>query len=194
VEQGEVEDDILTPDQFYTEQPTLENELIRLRPFADGDAKKLLRCYSDPHAVPFFNADHCNGDDFHYTTLARMEQAVAFWQESYRNHWFIRWVVEDQATGEAVGTVEMFQSEVTFVGDPFGVLRVDLQSRYETRAFLYAVLLLCIKWFYEGFEVTNLLVKAIVQATERRAALEAAGFTPVAQGPRGNPHYYERKR
>ncbi|MCE5343173.1 MAG: GNAT family N-acetyltransferase [Eubacteriales bacterium] len=184
----------MTLSEIYTRQPVLENELVRLRPIVAGDAAALLPCYSDPHAVPFFNADNCNGDDFHYTTLARMEQAITFWQESYQTRQFVRWTVEDQALGEVIGTVEMFHSGGEEFGGPWGILRIDLQSRYETRAFLYAVVALCLRHFYDDFEVERILLKAVPRATERRAALEAAGFTPLSAGPHGYPHYYERKR
>ncbi len=180
--------------EIYENQPTLENELIRLRPIAAGDAEALLACYGDANAVPFFNADNCNGDDFHYTTLARMREAMDFWAYSYRTRQFTRWAMEDQSLGAVVGTVEMFHNDGVDQGGPWGVLRIDVQSRFETRAFLYAVISLCLRHFYEGFEVDRIFVKAIPPATERRAALKAAGFAEAEDGLRGHPFYFLRSR
>lgn len=179
---------------LYTAQPTLENELVQLRPIADSDVKALLACYSDLHAVPFFNSDHCNGDDFHYTTPERVREAMAFWQQSYRNRAFVRWAVVDQSLCEVVGTVEMFHRRAPDANDHAGVLRIDLRSRFETRGFLHAVVSLCLRHFYDDFAVERILTKAVSHAKERRAALAAAGFTPTETGLLGYPHYFERSR
>ncbi len=182
----------MTAKDVYASQPSYENELALLRPIVPADAPALLKCYGDPHAAPFFNADHCNGDDFRYTTPERMAEAMAFWAQSYRERQFVRWAVEEHALGEAVGTVEMFARTAGENG--VGVLRIDLRSRFETRTFLYAVLKLCLAHFYEDFMVESMVTKAVPGATERREALASAGFTPAAQGPSGLPFYFERKR
>lgn len=178
----------------YDKQPAYENELTLLRPIGTADVDALLKCYSDPHAVPLFNADNCNGDDFHYTTHERMAEAVAFWERSYRVRDFVRWAVVDQAFGEPVGTVEMFHRLAEDEHNHAGVLRIDLHSRFETRTYLYALLGLCLRHFYDDFGVERILTKAPSRAAERRAALYAAGFTPLEHGLLGLPDYFERKR
>ncbi|MDD3212867.1 MAG: GNAT family protein [Eubacteriales bacterium] len=185
--------DTAKPD-VYVRQPTYENELTLLRPVEAEDARALLQCYSDPHAVPFFNVDNCNGDDFYYTTVERMAEAIAFWNQSYRERVFVRWAVVDQAFGEAVGTVEMFHRIAEDEHNHVGLLRLDLQSRFETRAYIYTLLGLCLRHFYDDFSVERILTKAPPRAVERRAALTAAGFTPLEHGPLGLPDYFERKR
>ena len=182
----------MSQDAVYSAQPTYENELVLLRPLTQADAPALLRCYADPHAVPLFNSDNCHGDDFHYTTLARMQQALAFWAQSYQERQFVRWAVLDASLGEVVGTVEMFHRRAPDADDHAGVLRIDLQSARETRAFLHGVASLCVAHFYEAFEVNRILTKAVPRATERRAALEAAGFHPAPRGLAGYPFYFER--
>jgi ribosomal-protein-alanine N-acetyltransferase len=178
----------------YAEQPSYENELVLLRPITSADVPALLNCYADPYAAPFFNADNCNGDDFRYRTPERMAEAIAFWERSYRNHEFVRWAVEDQSTKEVAGTVEMFHRLADDEWNHMGVLRIDLWSRYETRAFVYALTSLCLRHFYDAFEVETILTKAVPQAAERVAALTAAGFAPLDVGMCGYPHYYERKK
>ena len=59
--------------------PQFENEQYLLRLVSKGDCLDLLKVYSDKKAVPFFNSDNCNGDDFHYTTEKRMQEAINFW-------------------------------------------------------------------------------------------------------------------
>lgn len=187
-------DECLGEAAVYENPPRLENELVLLRPVTAEDAPALLSCYGDAHAVPYFNSDHCNGDDFHYTTAERVAAAIAFWEQSRARHEFVRWSVADQSLGEVVGTVEMFHRRAPDEHDHAGVLRVDVQSRLETRAFLYAVFSLCLRHFYDAFEVERILTKAPPFATERIFALEAAGFTPLTGNMNGNPFYYERTR
>ena len=179
-------------DALYTAQPTYENELVQLRPIAPSDTEALLQCYGDPYAVPFFNSDHCNGDDFHYITSERMREAMAFWARSYRERQFVRWAVVDQSLNEAVGTVEMFHRRANDENDHANILRIDLRSCFETRAFLHAVVSLCLRHFYGDFEVERIITKALPQAAERRFALAAAGFVPARRGLPGYPDYFER--
>lgn len=44
--------------------PEFENDKFLLRLISEEDTNDLLRVYSDVKAVPFFNGDNCNGDDF----------------------------------------------------------------------------------------------------------------------------------
>ena len=69
----------------YEKCPVLENEQYLLRLVEASDAPDLLAVYSDEKAVPLFNSDNCHGDDFHYTTLQRMQDAVGFWLWAYQD-------------------------------------------------------------------------------------------------------------
>ncbi len=80
----------------YETCPVFENENYLLRLIAPADTQDLLLVYSDEKAVPFFNGDNCHGDDFHYTTLERMQGAVDFWCQAHDEGWFIRWVIVDK--------------------------------------------------------------------------------------------------
>ena len=112
--------------------PELENEKFVLRLIENNDCDDLLKVYSDKNAVPFFNGDNCNGDDFYYATKERMKQAVDFWIFSYRERYFVRWVISDKSKKEVIGTIELFHRDsVIDAFDNCGLLRLDLRSDFE---------------------------------------------------------------
>lgn len=53
--------------------PTSESEKFIIRLFQDEDCDNLLKVYSDKNALPFFNSDNCDGDNFYYATKERKE-------------------------------------------------------------------------------------------------------------------------
>ena len=75
---------------IYETCPTLESEKFIIRLFKDDDCDDLLKVYSDKNALPFFNSDNCDGDNFYYSTKERMTDAIGFWHMSYENGWFVR--------------------------------------------------------------------------------------------------------
>ena len=64
---------------IYEVCPTLENEKFIIRLFQNEDCEDLLKVYSDKNALPFFNSDNCDGDNFYYPTKERMDNAIVFW-------------------------------------------------------------------------------------------------------------------
>lgn len=160
----------------YEQCPTLENESFRLRLVEKADAPDLLKVYSDEKAVPLFNSDNCNGDDFHYTTLERMEKAIEFWLWAYKDRGFVRWSILDKASNEAVGTIELFHREAQDYFNHCGLLRLDLRSDYERKDRIVEILSLIMGQAYELFDCTMVATKAIPAAVERRKALEALGY------------------
>jgi len=64
---------------IYKECPIYTANILTLKLTSLEDVTELLKCYSDEKAVPLFNSDNCHGDDFHYTTIERMKEAVDFW-------------------------------------------------------------------------------------------------------------------
>ena len=81
---------------IYETCPTLESEKFIIRLFKDDDCDDLLKVYSDKNALPFFNSDNCNGDNFYYSTKERMIDAIGFWHMSYENGWFVRLSIFDK--------------------------------------------------------------------------------------------------
>ena len=53
---------------IYGSCPTFESERFIARLLRAEDRDDLLRVYGDKKALPFFNSDNCNGDNFYYAT------------------------------------------------------------------------------------------------------------------------------
>ncbi len=162
----------------YTTCPTVESPRYCIRPLAMDDCTDLLKVYSDPAAVPFFNSDNCHGDDFHYTTPERMRQAIDFWFMEYCRRGFVRWSIADKRSDEVIGTIELFRREAADFFTDCGLLRLDLRSDYETEAAISDILSLIVPAAFEWFSCSMIATKAIPAAVERRRALTAMEFVP----------------
>lgn len=160
----------------YEKCPVVQNERFQLRPVKKEDCVDLLRVYSDPKAVAFFNSDNCHGDDFHYQTAERMAQAVDFWVDSYAHEYFVRWSIQDLQKKEIVGTIELFHRDAEDAFTNTGLLRLDLRSDYEQEDAIFSILSLIVNPAYEWFDCASITTKAVAQAQARRAALARMGF------------------
>ncbi|MDR3594054.1 GNAT family protein [Clostridium sp.] len=163
----------------YEECPIYKNELITLRKTNEEDLEELLKCYSDEKAVQLFNSDNCHGDNFYYTTPEKMRQAIEFWEYSYKNKYFVRWTVILNDTNEKIGTIEMFHRLAEDEFNHYGVLRIDLQSKYERQDIIESILTISNKFFYSDFDVKAILTKAVPIANERIKALNKMGYRSV---------------
>lgn len=177
---------------IYEQYPIFKGNLITLRQTDMNDADELLKCYSDEKAVPFFNSDNCHGDDFNYTTIERMRQAIDFWNFSYINKYFVRWTIIINSTNEKVGTIEMFHRIAEDEFNHYGVLRIDLQSNYETQSIIDDILVIVNKHFYSVFDVGVIITKAIPNAAERTASLVCNGYEPINKKFIEYDHYFVR--
>ena len=164
---------------IYENCPIYKKGLITLRQTTLEDAEELLKCYSDEKAVPFFNSDNCHGDDFHYTTIERMKQAIDFWDYSYKSRYFVRWTVILNETNEKIGTIEMFHRIEDDEFNHYGVLRIDLHSNYEKLEYINDILEITNQNFFKAFDVEFILTKAVPDATERIASLKETGYLPI---------------
>lgn len=161
---------------IYKSCPQTENQNYILRFVRADDCGDLLKVYSDKKAVPFFNSDNCNGDDFYYTTPERMKQAIDFWLYSYENGYFVRFSIIDKKTASAIGTIEIFNRTADDYFTNCGLLRLDLSSAYEKQAVIREILSLTIDPIFEWFECKMIATKAIPEAKERISALKDHGF------------------
>lgn len=175
---------------IYEECAIIQNEVICLVQTKMEDAKELLACYSDKEAVPFFNADNCHGDTFYYDTLERMEQAIKFWCEAYEYKQFVRWTIILKETNEKIGTIEMFNRGMAKDFGMHGILRIDLQSKYEKREIVASILDIANETFYEAFSVDYIITKAIPNAIERIDALETKKYVKIDGSKFGIKDYY----
>ncbi len=160
----------------YKECPEYENEYYLLRLVKKEDSKDLLKVYSDEKTQRFFNSDNCGGDDFHYTTLERMEEAIDYWLWEYYRGGFVRWSIIDKKSNIAIGTIELFHRDSSDYFTNCGLLRLDIRSDYETFDKIEAILGLIISHIYTLFSCDKIATKAIDSATERILALENLGF------------------
>lgn len=156
--------------------PLFEGERFLVRPVRREDCADLLAVYSDEQAVLLFNSDNCHGDDFHYTTMRRMESAIDFWLYSYANRYFVRWVIVDKLHGKAIGTIELFNRQAEDWFTDCGLLRLDLRSDYERTGRIREILDLILPQAYDLFGCGMIATKALPQAKERILALEELGF------------------
>lgn len=166
---------------IYESCPILENNEFLLRLVKPEDAKDLLQVYSDKAAVPLFNSDNCNGDDFYYTSIERVLRAIKFWRESYQWKAFVRWSIIDKTKHTVIGTIELFNREATDYYNNCGLLRFDIRSDYENTDIIKDILSIIIKPTYELFHCSFIATKAIPAAQQRIYALEKLGFTKSNQ-------------
>ena len=163
----------------YEDCPVIENEKWRFRLVEKADAADLLSVYSDKSALPFFNSDNCNGDNFYYPTMEKMEAAIDFWDYSYRYKWFVRWTIFDKTVSKAVGTIELYHRDPYGDFGEVGVLRLDVGSRYENAESLKEILDLLIPPAYELFDCEEIVSKVPLYAVERAEAFRKYGFAPT---------------
>ena len=162
---------------IYEDCPTLENEKFLLRLFANEDCDDLLKVYSDKNALPFFNSDNCDGDNFYYATKERMAEALDFWNLSYKNGWFARLSIVDKTVSNVIGTVELCLRVSEDEFNNMGILRVDVRSDYEKEDVLYEVITLITPHLSELLGCNGIITKAPIYAVERIKAIQKAGFT-----------------
>ena len=161
---------------IYEECPVLESGRFILRPVQNQDCDDLLKVYSDKNALPFFNSDNCDGDNFYYATGERMREALDFWKLSYENGWFVRLSIVDKEASAVIGTVELC---LRISEDPFnhmGILRVDVRSDYEKEDVLYDICTLIAPQIPEMLGCDAAITKVPIYAVERMKADSRAGF------------------
>ncbi len=162
---------------IYEKCPEFESKKFLIRLFQKEDCNDLLKVYSDKNALPFFNSDNCDGDNFYYTTKERMEEAISFWHMAYENGWFVRLSIVDKTVSSVIGTIELCLRVSEDEFNHMGILRVDVRSDYEQEDMLYDIFLLIMPKFEEMLGCKGVLTKAPIYAIERIKAIQKAGFS-----------------
>ena len=162
---------------IYETCPVLENEKFILRLLHKEDCDDLLKVYSDKNALPFFNSDNCDGDNFYYATRERMLEALDFWNLSYKNGWFVRLSIVDKEVSSVIGTVELCLRVSEDEFNNMGILRIDVRSDYEKETILYDIIELITPHLSEMLGCSGIITKAPIYAVERIKAIQRAGFT-----------------
>ena len=161
----------------YEKCPEFESKKFLVRLFRDEDCGDLWRVYSDKNALPFFNSDNCDGDNFYSATEERMAEALRFWHMSYENGWFARLSIVDKTASSVIGTIEVCLRVSEDEFNHMGILRVDVRSDYEREDALYDIFSLVTPKVEELLGCKGVLTKAPVYAVERIKAIQRAGFT-----------------
>jgi len=184
----------------YENCPEFETDHFRLRQVREEDAEELLASfYGNLSGWMFFGNDMCKSIFAgRYATLEEMKKCIRSWLSEYKNRYYIRFTVLDKKTSQAIGTIEVFDNihreknwKLDAVKHGF-VLHMDLAVPYETRAYISELLRLADREFYCLFDFEYLLIRAVPAATERIAALTAAGYEPF-DWERGREHYYMKR-
>ena len=162
---------------IYESCPVLETEKFMLRLFQNEDCNDLLKVYSDKNALPFFNSDNCDGDNFYYASKEKMEAAMDFWRMSYEKGWFVRFSIVDKTVSTVIGTVELCLRVSDDEFNNMGILRVDVRSDYEQENELYDIFSLITPEFEKMLGCKGVLTKAPIYAIERIKAIQKVGFT-----------------
>lgn len=183
----------------YRQCPQFENSNYCLRLISPEDTADLWKVYSDEKAVPFFNGDNCHGDDFHYRSLERMQEAVDFWVFSYGAGYFVRWVIVEKGSSHAIGTIELFHRDSQDAFTNCGLLRLDLRSDYERSGEIQSILSLILEPAYTLFSCDRIATKAVPAASQRIDALEHLGFVStedklVGEDGTEYPFYFVRRQ
>lgn len=165
----------------YKNCPQFESDRYILRMVCIDDSSNLLKVYSDKKAVPFFNSDNCGGDDFYYTTEARMSEAIEYWLFEYNRKSFVRWAIISKIGNETIGTIELFHRNANDYFNNCGLLRLDIRSDYETSYEIEEILRLITEPTYTLFDCDKIATKASPKAAERISALEHFGFKHTEQ-------------
>ena len=152
---------------IYEVCPVLESKKFIVRLFDRSDCDDLLKVYSDKNALPFFNSDKCDGDNFYYATKERMMEALEFWKSSYENGWFVRLSIIDKSASSVIGTVELCLRVSEDEFNNMGILRVDVRSDYEREEVLFDIIALIKPHLSAMLGCNGVLTKAPIYAVER---------------------------
>ncbi|MBD5394932.1 MAG: N-acetyltransferase [Lachnospiraceae bacterium] len=162
---------------IYEICPVLESDNFLVRLVRNEDCDALLKVYSDKNALPFFNSDNCDGDNFYYSTKERMTEAINFWNSSYENGWFARLSIVHKAASEIIGTIELCLRVSEDEFNNMGILRVDVRSDHEKEEELLEIITLITPCIPQLLGCTGILTKAPIYAIERIKAIQKAGFS-----------------
>ena len=162
---------------IYETCPVLESDNFLVRLVENEDCDALLKVYSDKNALPYFNSDNCDGDNFYYPTKERMAEAVNFWNSAYENGWFTRLSIVDKAASDIIGTIELCLRVSEDEFNNMGILRVDVRSDHEKEEELLEIITLVTPCIPQLLGCTGILTKVPIYAIERIKAVQKAGFS-----------------
>lgn len=162
---------------IYETCPVFEHEKFEIRLLMNEDCDDLLKVYSDKNALPFFNIDSCDGDNFYYATQERMSAAIDFWNMAYKYGWFVRLSIVDKSVKSVIGTAELCKRVSEDKFNNMCILRVDVRSDYEQESALYDIFSRITPEIEGLLGCTGVLTKAPIYAVDRIKAIKKVGFS-----------------
>ena len=162
---------------IYEKCSIIEDDNYLFRLFNHNDLDDLLKIYSDKKALPYFNSDNCDGDNFYYATKEEMAKALDFWKMSYENRWFTRLTIIDKKQDIIIGTIELC---LRVSDDEFNnktILRVDVNSDNEKEDVLFCIFSLITPYINDLLGSEGIITKAPIYAIDRIEALKKVGYT-----------------
>jgi len=162
--------------EIFKQCPIIENEKFLFRLVSVDDANDLLRVYSDKNALPFFNSDNCNGNNFYYDTEEKMTELIKFWLLEYECRRYVRFAIINKVCYEVIGTIELFKRVSNDDFNESGIMRLDVRSDFENMEVLYEIMGIITNPAFELFHCSRIATKAVNYAIERIKALEKMDF------------------
>ncbi len=165
----------------YSDMRTIESDNFTLRLVSFDDAERLVGCYSDPLAALTFTDDNCDFG-FFVRNSDGVRNMIHFWLEEYGNKVYARLAIVPKGCASAVGTIELFNRGRHGQYDDVGILRLDIESAYETKANIRELVSAVMFDLSDAFDIKALLIYAPEIAAARVSALKSLGFRDTKAG------------
>ena len=154
--------------EVYQECYAYQGRRVTLRKIEISDAEDLLRCYAE------------------FETLEKMLEEIQLWLNSYDKEELVCWSIVLNETHRTIGTVKMSGIEKR------GFLKLDLERRYEEDKMLRDVLRIVDNFFYDLFEVTEIVTRCEEENEIRKGALSQSGYKVLNEAVNGFDDNYIR--
>ena len=154
--------------EVYQECYAYQGRRVTLRKIEISDAEDLLRCYAE------------------FETLEKMQEEIQLWLNSYDKEELVCWSIVLNETQRTIGTVKMSGIEKR------GFLKLDLERRYEEDKMLRDVLRIVDNFFYDLFEVTEIVTRCEEENEVRKGALSQSGYKVLNEAVNGFDDNYIR--
>ena len=161
------------------------------------DAIELFQCYSDPITKSHMNNDNCGGE-WPCNSINIVKQGIKGWENEFDARFYIRWSVMHKQINKIIGTIEIAPvPNITrfFDGCQTGILRIDIVSFLENEVVFSEILKMATDNFYLDFAISNIIIKATEDDTQRVLALENNNFEELKNNSfiRYSVYYIKRK-
>lgn len=153
-----------------------ENNRYRIRIVREKDLIDLFNIYSNKENIIYLNKDDCNGDDFYYESIDKLEKKYLFWKEAYKNKWFVRYSIIDKVNKKVIGMLELMPIKSYDSFNESILFRLDLLLKYEKEEFISEIITLCKKNILKNCKYRKIIIKCDPKMNERYNSLISLKF------------------